>query len=115
MPPLAALIKSLGTPDVNDELKQKIVDGVLEIAGDASVDELAQAENEELLGLIKLRTKNETVETRASSNGRGPSERVFFLDVSGGRLESVDPDGSERRVIIDGLGPTVATRREVTP
>src|SRR6185295_4273250 len=59
MPNLAAAIPGLGTPDVNDELKQKIVDGVLQIAGNRSVDQLAQAENEELLALIKLRAKNE--------------------------------------------------------
>jgi 3-hydroxyacyl-CoA dehydrogenase len=103
MPGLEAAIKGLGTPDVNDELKQKIVDGVLQIAGERSVDQLAQAENEVLLGLIKLRGKNEKVETRVSSNGNAPSDRVFFLDVSGGRIESITPDGSDRRVILDGL------------
>jgi 3-hydroxyacyl-CoA dehydrogenase len=55
MPGMEATFKILGTPDVNDELKQTIVDGVLRMAGDRSVDQLAQAENEELLGLIKLR------------------------------------------------------------
>ena len=104
MPGMEATFKILGTPDVTDELKQKIVDGVLQIAGDRSVEQLAQTENEELLGLIKLRTKNQTVETRAGSNGNAQSERVFFLDVSGGRIESLNPDGSDRRVILDGLG-----------
>src|SRR6478672_11489874 len=58
MPGLEVIIKSLGTPEITDELKQTIVEGVLQIAGDASVDQLAQRENEELLGLIKLRTTN---------------------------------------------------------
>src|SRR5580765_4244632 len=53
MPGLEVIIKSLGTPEINDELKRTIVDGVLQIAGNASVDQLAQRENEELLGLIK--------------------------------------------------------------
>ena len=101
LPGLAGMIQALQTPDITDELKQKIVDGVLEIAGSRSVDQLAQAENEVLLGLIKLRTKNE--KARASSNGNPPTERVFFLDVSGGRLESVNTDGSDRRVVLDGL------------
>jgi DNA-binding beta-propeller fold protein YncE len=35
-------------------------------------------------------------------NGKA-SERLFFLDVSGGRIESVYLDGSDRRVILDGL------------
>lgn len=116
MPGMEATFKILGTPDVNDELKQKIVDGVLQMAGNRSVDQLAQAENEELLALIKLRTKNEIAsdaskgtasadhaeQIRVEANGKS-SERVFFLDVSGGRIESLNPDGSDRRVILDGL------------
>jgi 3-hydroxyacyl-CoA dehydrogenase len=116
MPGMEATFKILGTPDVNDELKQTIVDGVLQMAGDHSVDQLAQAENEELLGLIKLRAKKEIAsdaskrtatadhaeQVLAGANGES-SERVFFLDVSGGRIESLNPDGSDRRVILDGL------------
>lgn len=116
MPGMEATFKILGTPDVNDELKQTIVDGVLRMAGDRSVDQLAQAEDEELLALIKLRAKNRIAsdaskrtatddhaeQIRTGSNGKS-SERVFFLDVSGGRIESLNPDGSDRRVILDGL------------
>jgi 3-hydroxyacyl-CoA dehydrogenase len=104
MPNMAAAIPGLGTPDVNDELKQKIVDGVLQIAGDRSVEQLAEAENKELLGLIKIRTKKESAPTTsaAASNGSA-TERLFFLDVSGGRIHSLNPDGSDRRVVLDGL------------
>ena len=112
MPGLAAMIKTLGTPEVDDQLKQTIVDGVMQIAGNRSVDQLAQAENEELLGLLKLRenkgsasgTSNQAPTTNSSApeNGKA-SERVFFLDVSGGRIESLNPDGSDRRVVLDGL------------
>jgi DNA-binding beta-propeller fold protein YncE len=109
MPGLEVIIKSLGTPEITDELKQTIVDGVSEMAGNASVDQLAQRENEELLGLIKLRARNgsETTKTvgetiQPGSNGKS-AERVFFLDVSGGRIESLNPDGSDRRVVLDGL------------
>jgi 3-hydroxyacyl-CoA dehydrogenase len=112
MPGLEGIIKSLGKPDITDELKQTIVDGVLQIAGNASVDQLAQRENEELLGLIKLRTTNgsasgaskEALSTQSNAAGNGKtSERVFFLDMSGGRIESLNPDGSDRRVILEGL------------
>jgi len=112
MPGLEVIIKSLGTPDITDKLKQTIVDGVSQIAGNASVDQLAQKENEELLGLIKLRTPSErasgtskkapTTKSSKAANGKA-SERVFFLDASGGRIESLNPDGSDRRVILDGL------------
>ena len=112
MPGLEVIIKSLGTPEITDELKQTIVDGVTQIAGNASVDQLAQKENQELLGLIKLRAKNgsapatsnnaPTTKNSDETNGTA-SERVFFLDVSGGRIESVYPGGSDRRVILDGL------------
>jgi low-density lipoprotein receptor class B len=66
----------------------------------------------ELLGLIKLHTKNgrasgaskkaPTTESSAAVNGNS-SERVFFLDASGGHIESLNPDGSDRRVILEGL------------
>src|SRR6266404_5995467 len=109
MPGLDAMIKTLGTPEINDQLKQTIVDGVNQIAGSRSVDQLAQTENEELLALIKLRARNGSATTKKvgetsqpGSNGK-PSERLFFLDVSGGRIESLNPDGSDRRVVLDGL------------
>ena len=112
MPGLDTIIKSLGTPQITDELKQTIVDGVSMIAGNRSVDDLAQTENEELLGLIKLRTTNgrasgvskkaATTKSTAAVNGNS-SERVFFLDASGGRIESLNPDGTDRTVILEEL------------
>lgn len=57
MDPLAAMIKSLGTPDISPELKQTIVEGVLREAGNRSVDELAQEENQMLIELLRLRAK----------------------------------------------------------
>jgi carnitine 3-dehydrogenase len=55
MDPLAALMKTLGNPQVSPELKQTIVDGVMREAAGRSVDELAQKENEVIIGLLKLR------------------------------------------------------------
>jgi len=55
MDPMAGLIKTLGTPDVTPELKKTITDGVLQEAADRSVEQLAQEENELLVGLIRLR------------------------------------------------------------
>ena len=109
MPGMAEMIKTLKTPEVNDELKQKITDGVRAIAGNRSVDELAQAENTELLKLIKLRAENQIAPKNVAgtqsvqSSGNGLSERVFFLDASGGRIESLNPDGSDRQVVLDNL------------
>src|SRR5256714_3717751 len=62
--PLTGMIKSLGTPDVTPELKQTIVDGVLREAGNRSVDELAQEENEVIIGLLRSRAQSENRTTK---------------------------------------------------
>src|SRR6267142_2137145 len=64
MDPLTAMIKTLGTPDVTPELKQTIVEGVLREAGNRSVDELAQEENELLIGLLRSRAQSENSTTK---------------------------------------------------
>ena len=102
MPGLFEMIKTLKTPEINDQLKQTLIDGVLGMAGDRSVEQLAQTENEELLGLLKIRAAAGRSSETAPANGKA-SERVYFLDVSGGRIESLNPDGSDRRVVLDGL------------
>jgi len=57
MDPMAALIKTLGTPDVTADLKKTIAEGVLQQAGSHSVEQLAREENELLVGLIRLRAQ----------------------------------------------------------
>ena len=55
MDPLAAMMKNLENPELTDELKQTITQGVLREAGDRSVEQLTQEESEMLLGLLRLR------------------------------------------------------------
>jgi len=57
MYPLVGMIRTLGTPDVTPELKQKISEGVLREAGNRSVSDLAEDENRQLLGLLSVRAK----------------------------------------------------------
>src|SRR6201984_1700818 len=57
MDPLAGMMKVLGTPNITPELKQKVVDGVTREAGNRSVDELAQAENEVIIELLRSRAR----------------------------------------------------------
>ena len=57
MDPMAALIKTLGTPDITPEFKKTIMDGVLQEAGNHSLDQLAQDENALLVSLIRLRSQ----------------------------------------------------------
>jgi 3-hydroxyacyl-CoA dehydrogenase len=57
MDPMAVTIRNLGSPDVTPELKRTITEGVLQEAGNRSVEQLAQKENELLVGLLKLRAK----------------------------------------------------------
>jgi 3-hydroxyacyl-CoA dehydrogenase len=61
MDPLAGMMKVLGTPNITPQLKQTVVDGVLREAGRRSVDQLAQEENEVLIGLLKLRVNGASV------------------------------------------------------
>jgi 3-hydroxyacyl-CoA dehydrogenase len=67
MDPLAAMMKTLGDPQVTPELKQTIVDGVMREAAGRSVDELARDENEVIIGLLKLRANG----TSAPLGGEG--------------------------------------------
>ena len=55
---LMHLASSQVMPDVNDELKKTIVDGVLAEAGDRTLDQLAQDENEVMLAALKLREQH---------------------------------------------------------
>jgi 3-hydroxyacyl-CoA dehydrogenase len=57
MDPLQGMMKALGTPNITPELKQTVIDGVMREAGGRSVEQLAQEENQVLMGLLKLRTK----------------------------------------------------------
>jgi 3-hydroxyacyl-CoA dehydrogenase len=58
MDPLVGMMKSLGNPEITPQLKETIVDGVMREAGGRSVEQLAQAENEVLVGLLKLRAQH---------------------------------------------------------
>ena len=60
MDPLTILMKDLGNPEVTTELKQTIIRGVMQEAGNRSVEQLAQEENETLIGLLSLRAKGPT-------------------------------------------------------
>jgi 3-hydroxyacyl-CoA dehydrogenase len=57
MGPLEGMWKTLGNPQVTAELKQTIARGVLQEAGNRSVEQLAKGENELLVGLLSLRAK----------------------------------------------------------
>jgi len=57
MDPLAGLMRALGTPEVTPALKETVVAGVLQEAGKLSVEQLAQKENDILVGLLALRAK----------------------------------------------------------
>ena len=55
---LARLMESLVMPDVNDKLKKTVVDGVLAEAGERTLEQLAQDENEVMLAALKLRAQH---------------------------------------------------------
>jgi len=57
MGPLEAMMKALGTPNVTPELKQTISEGVWQMSGGRSVEQLTEAENEVLTDLFSGRAK----------------------------------------------------------
>ncbi|MEZ0050507.1 carnitine 3-dehydrogenase [Mycobacterium sp. MAA66] len=65
MDPLAAMMQTLGDPQVTPELKQTIIDGVMREAGGRSVDDLAREENEVIIGLLRLRANGASVHAAA--------------------------------------------------
>jgi 3-hydroxyacyl-CoA dehydrogenase len=58
---LSPLMDALGNPQITPELKQKVAAGVLQEAGKRSVEQLAKGEDEQLLGLLRLRAQPEAV------------------------------------------------------
>ena len=57
--PMTTWWKDLGTlTEFSPQVKQTIVDGVLEEAGNRSIEQLTREENEVLLGLLKLRAQD---------------------------------------------------------
>ena len=51
------MMKDLKMPDITPALKQTIIDGVLKEAKGRRVEQLADAENDVILGLLALRAK----------------------------------------------------------
>jgi len=66
MDPMAGMFKVLGNPQVTPELKRTIADGVVQEAGNRSVEQLGKEENELLVGLLRLRAKAAEAESEAS-------------------------------------------------
>ena len=58
MDPLGGMMKTLGNPEITPALKKTIADGVLKEAANRSVEQLANQENELLLGLLRLRNQD---------------------------------------------------------
>jgi carnitine 3-dehydrogenase len=58
LPAMEPLWKGLGTPGLTPEFKQRLADGVREEAAGRSVAQLAEAENEVLVGLLRLRAEH---------------------------------------------------------
>jgi hypothetical protein len=57
MPALEGLMKGLQMPNVTPALKQAVIDGVLKEARGQSVEQLANEENDVILGALALRAK----------------------------------------------------------
>jgi len=58
LPAMEPLWKVLGTPGLTPEFKQRLADGVRAEAAGRSVEQLAAAENEVIVGLLRLRAEH---------------------------------------------------------
>ena len=58
LPAMEPLWKALGTPGLTPEFKQRLADGVRDEAAGRSVEQLAEAENEVIVGLLRLRAEH---------------------------------------------------------
>src|SRR6185295_3254736 len=70
MDPLVGMMKSLGNPEVTPELKQTVIDGVMREAGGRTVEQLAQNENEVIIGLLKLRASGASASAPVKKTAR---------------------------------------------
>lgn len=59
LPGMVQTWKILGTPNVTPELQRLVAEGVVSEAAGRSVEQLAQSENETLIGLLQLRAQQE--------------------------------------------------------
>jgi len=59
LPGMVQMWKVLGTANVTPELQRTVAEGVLQEAAGRSVEQLAQEENETLVGLLRLRAQHE--------------------------------------------------------
>jgi carnitine 3-dehydrogenase len=66
MDPMAAAWKTLGNPQMTPELKQQIIDGVLEEAGGRSIEELSRDRDAMLLGLESIRAQHDAAQPLGS-------------------------------------------------
>ena len=55
-------------------------------------------------------TKLKSSESARASGDRAALGRLFVLDLSGNRVFSVNPDGSDRKVIVTSAGCLMASR-----
>lgn len=72
MDPLSGMMKVLGNPEITPELKQTIVEGVAQMAAGRTVEQLAEEENQTLVGLLKLRAdENKNNQTTPKAKAKG--------------------------------------------
>ena len=98
--PLTAWWKALGSPELTPELRQKLIDGVNGRSGIALDPRTCRRARQDTARAPRSACRNggETGVGRMLSASN--SGRLFFLDLGGGRVLSVNPDGSDLKTII---------------
>jgi hypothetical protein len=68
--PMATWWKELGNPELSAKLRQTIIDGTLQEAGERPLEQLARERDDVLLGLLRLRRKVTNAPGRPARNLR---------------------------------------------
>jgi 3-hydroxyacyl-CoA dehydrogenase len=100
--PMAGWWKDLGTQsEITPTVKKMLIEGVVKETEGRTIEQLAAQRDWMLLQLLDVRASGGMAQ--GAANVIEPPGRLFYLDISGGYVMSMRPDGSDRKAIVRGL------------
>ncbi len=101
--PMESWWKDLGTlTTFTPAIKRTLIEGVAKEAAGRTIEQLAEQRDGMLVRLLALRAEFDQTTGGGTAEAKATG-RVFFLDLSGGRIGSVNTDGTDPETIVEGL------------